>query len=74
MSTIKLKQSDIEKIVTNIIKENVVAELPMEVEKDYTNPAPGKTELKLGMTDNGGYILYKTDPSGVYTVVQKFEK
>ena len=74
MSTIKLKQSDIEKIVTDIVTENVVADLPMYVEQDYTNPAPGKTELKLGMTDNGGYILYRTDPSGVDVVVKKFEK
>jgi hypothetical protein len=74
MSTIKLKQSDIEKIVTNIVTENVIEDLPIEVEKDYTNPAPGKSELKLGMTDNGGYVLYKTDPSGIDIVVQKFEK
>jgi len=74
MSTIKLKQSDIEKIVTNIVTENVIEDLPIEVEKDYTNPAPGKSELKLGMTDNGGYVLYKTDSSGIDIVVQKFEK
>jgi hypothetical protein len=74
MSTIKLKQSDIEKIVTNIVKENVVDELPMDVELDYTEPAPGKSELKLGLTDDGGYVLYKTDEGGNDVVVQKFQK
>ncbi len=68
--TIKLKQSDIERIVTKIVTENMNNELD---EIDGMDSGEG-LELKLGLTDNGGYVLYKTNPDGSEEVVKKFDK
>ncbi|MEY4572470.1 MAG: hypothetical protein RLZ10_1709 [Bacteroidota bacterium] len=68
--TIKLKQSDIERIVTKIVTENMNNELD---EIDGMDSGEGM-ELKLGLTDNGGYVLYKTNPDGSEEVVKKFDK
>jgi len=68
--TIKLKQSDIERIVTKIVTENINANLD---EIDGMDSGEGM-ELKLGLTDNGGYVLYKTNPDGSEEVVKKFDK
>ena len=67
---IKLKQSDIERIVTKIVTENMDNELD---EIDGMDSGEGM-ELKLGLTDNGGYVLYKTNPDGSEEVVKKFDK
>lgn len=87
MSVIKIKQSDIEKIVSNIVNEqslgdntnNVnheeieVSEDETENEKEFTQTGEGKIPLKLGLTDDGGYILYKTNSNGQDEVVQSFK-
>ena len=69
MSIIKIKQSDIERIVTKIVTEN----MNNLDEIDSMDSGEGM-ELKLGLTDNGGYVLYKTNPDGSEEVVKKFEK
>jgi len=66
---IKLKQSDIEKMVTNIVMENLESE-PQNVEE----VAQDGVELKLGLTQDGGYVLYKTNPDGSEEVVQQMDK
>jgi hypothetical protein len=66
--TIKLKQSDIEKIVSNIVSENLDINLD-----EVDTPTPDQTELKLGRTETGGYILYKTNEDGSDEIVRKFE-
>jgi hypothetical protein len=68
--TIKIKQSDIERIVTKIVTENINGNLD---EIDGMDSGEGM-ELKLGLTDNGGYVLYKTNPDGSEEVVKKFDK
>jgi hypothetical protein len=68
--TIKIKQSDIERIVTKIVSENLDTNLD---EIDSMDSGEGM-ELKLGLTDNGGYVLYKTNPDGTEEVVKKFDK
>lgn len=67
--TIKIKQSDIERIVTKIVTEN----MNNLDEIDSMDSGEGM-ELKLGLTDNGGYVLYKTNPDGSEEVVKKFDK
>ena len=66
--TIKLKQADIEKIVTNIVNENLDINLD-----EVDTPGSDAMELKLGRTENGGYILYKTNSDGSDEIVRKFE-
>lgn len=87
MSIIKIKQSDIEKIVSNIVNEqslgdnsDSIAHEEVEVSEDemdngneFTQPGEGKTPLKLGLTDGGGYVLYKTNSNGQDEVVQSFK-
>lgn len=75
MAVIKLKQSDIEKIVTNIISEDMMGmeeTNPNPDMDDMTEPAPGKEKLKLGYTQDGRPVLYKTNPNGEDELVQKF--
>lgn len=75
MAVIKLKQSDIEKIVTNIINEDImnVDEMsPVMDQDDLTEPGPGKEELKLAYTEDGSPVLYKTNPNGEDELVKKF--
>jgi hypothetical protein len=67
--TIKIKQSDIERIVTKIVTEN----MDNLDEIDSMDSGDGM-ELNLGLTDNGGYVLYKTNPDGTEEVVKKFDK
>lgn len=67
--TIKIKQSDIERIVTKIVTEN----MDNLDEIDSLDSGEG-IELKLGLTNNGGYVLYKTNPDGSEEVVKKFDK
>lgn len=67
--TIKLKQSDIERIVTNIVTEN----MDNLDEMDMVDSDNGM-ELNLGLTDDGGYVLYKTNPDGTQNIVKKFDK
>ena len=53
---IKLKQSDIENIVSNIIKE-----------QSQENNAPqnkGGVELQLGIADDGTYYVFRTLDNG----------
>lgn len=70
MAVIKLKQSDIEKIAFNVIKENFnLNEQP--ISDDVTEPAPGKEELFLGFTEDGGPVLYKKE-NGQDVLVKKF--
>jgi hypothetical protein len=76
MSVIKLKQSDIEKIVSNIVNEQSLGEISedeMDNGDEFTQPGAGKIPLKLGLTDDGGYVLYKTNSNGQDEVVQKFK-
>jgi hypothetical protein len=87
MSIIKIKQSDIEKIVSNIVNEqslgdnsDSIAHEEVEASEDemdngneFTQPGEGKTPLKLGLTDDGGYVLYKTNSNGQDEVVQSFK-
>jgi len=70
--TIKIKQSDIERIVTKIVTENM-DNLDNLDEIDSMDSGDGM-ELNLGLTDNGGYVLYKTNPDGTEEVVKKFDK
>ena len=67
--TIKIKQSDIERIVTKIVTEN----MDNLDEIDSMDSGDGM-ELNLGLTDNAGYVLYKTNPDGTEEVVKKFDK
>lgn len=70
---IKIKQSDIEKIVTNIIKEDLNEIDPMVIDKDeMTEPGAGKEKLKLGFTKEGNPVLYRTNPSGEDELVKEF--
>lgn len=76
--TIKLKQSDIEKIVSGIVEEQMdplgsLEEIETET-NDVLEPGPGKMELNLGLTPEGGYVLYRTDENGQDVVVRKFDK
>jgi hypothetical protein len=87
MSIIKIKQSDIEKIVSNIVNEqslgenlNSIAHEGTEISEDemdngdeFTQPGEGKIPLKLGLTDDGGYVLYRTNSNGQDEVVQSFK-
>jgi hypothetical protein len=71
MVVIKLKQSDIEKIAFNVIKENSnLNEQP--ISDDITKPGPGKEELKLAYTEDGTPVLYKTNSNGQDELVKKF--
>ena len=67
--TIKIKQSDIERIVTKIVTENM-----NNLDEIDSMDSGEVMELKLGLTDNGGYVLYKTNPDGSEEVVKKFDK
>jgi len=71
---IKLKQSDIEQIVTNIINEDLqVDEIgPMIDQDNMTEPGVGKEKLKLGFTKEGNPVLYKTNPNGEDELVKEF--
>jgi hypothetical protein len=71
---IKLKQSDIEKIVTNIINEDLeIGEVGPVIDKDFmTEPGSGKEKLKLGFTKEGNPVLYKTNPNGEDELVKEF--
>jgi hypothetical protein len=70
--TIKIKQSDIERIVTKIVTENMNANLD---EIDAVDDSPeGAMELKLGLVGTTGYVLYKTNSDGTEEVVKKFDK
>ncbi len=71
---IKLKQSDIEQIVTNIINEDLhVDEVgPMIDQDNMTEPSVGKEKLKLGFTKEGNPVLYKTNPNGEDELVKEF--
>lgn len=87
MSIIKIKQSDIENIVSNIVnkqllgenlnnidyKEVEVSEDEMDNGNEFTQSGEGKIPLKLGLTDDGGYVLYKTNSNGEDEVVQSFK-
>jgi len=84
---VKITQSDIENIVTNIVNEQSEIEQPdsiaheeteisedeMDNESEYTQPGEGKIPLKLGLTDGGGYVLYRTNSNGQDEVVQSFK-
>jgi hypothetical protein len=52
---IKLKQSDIENIVSNIIKEQSEENAPQN---------KGAVELQLGIADDGTYYVYRTLDNG----------
>ena len=70
--TIKIKQSDIERIVTKIVTENMNTNLD---EIDAVDNGPeGAIELKLGLVGTTGYVLYKTNSDGTEEVVKKFDK
>ena len=69
---IKIKQSDIERIVTKIVTENMNTNLD-EIDA-VDNGSEGAIELKLGLVGATGYVLYKTNPDGTEEVVQKFDK
>jgi hypothetical protein len=71
-NTIKLTQEDLKKMVQNIVKEQ--SELDEQSTNDVLKPGPGKMELNLGLTDDGGYVLYRTNENGEDEVVQKFDK
>jgi hypothetical protein len=76
--TIKLKQSDIEKIVSNIVEQHMgdsesLEEIDNQTD-DIMEPGPGKLELHLGLTPEGGYVLYRTNENGQSEVVRKFDK
>lgn len=76
--TIKLKQSDIEKIVSGIVSEQMdplgsLEEIDNQSD-DMMEPGAGKMELNLGLTPDGGYVLYKTNENGENEVVRKFDK
>ena len=67
---IKIKQSDIERIVTKIVTENMDNLGEIDDSMEF-----GKgMELNLGLTPDGGYVLYKTNPDGSEEVVKKFDK
>jgi hypothetical protein len=70
--TIKIKQSDIERIVTKIVTENMNANLD-EIDA-VDDSSEGKIELKLGLVGATGYVLYKTNSDGTEEVVKKFDK
>jgi hypothetical protein len=76
--TIKLKQSDIEKIVSGIVSEQMdplgsLEEIDNESD-DIMEPGPGKVPIHLGLTPEGGYVLYKTNANGEDEVIRKFDK
>ena len=87
MSIIKIKQSDIEKIVSNIVNEHSLGDNPnsiaheeteisedeMDNESEFTQPGEGKIPLNLGLTSDGGYVLYRTNSNGQDEVVQSFK-
>ena len=52
---IKLKQSDIETIVSNIIKEQIQEDAPQN---------KGGVELQLGIADDGKYYVFRTLDNG----------
>jgi len=52
---IKLKQSDIETIVSNIIKEQIQEDAPQN---------KGGVELQLGIADDGTYYVFRTLDNG----------
>lgn len=60
---IKLKQSDVEKIVNDIIKENEEAE--------QTEQMSGATELTLGIDDEGNYYVMKNADSEKPEIIAK---
>ena len=70
-NTIKLTQEDLKKMVQNIVKEQ---QSDIDEQSDILKPGPDKLELHLGLTDDGGYVLYKTNENGEQEVVQKFDK
>lgn len=70
--TIKIKQSDIERIVTRVVTENMNTNLDeIDVVDDNSE---GAIELKLGLVGATGYVLYKTNSDGTEEVVKKFDK
>lgn len=71
-NTIKLTQEDLKKMVQNIVKEQ--SEIDEQSSNELLKPGPDKVELALGLTPDGGYVLYKTNENGEQEVVQKFEK
>jgi len=70
--TIKIKQSDIERIVTKIVTENMNANLD-EID-GVDDSSENGMELKLGLVGTTGYVLYKTNSDGTEEVVKKFDK
>lgn len=70
--TIKIKQSDIERIVTKIVTENMNTNLD-EIDA-VDDSSEGAIELKLGLVGTTGYVLYKTNSDGTEEVVKKFDK
>ena len=70
--TIKIKQSDIERIVTKIVTENMNANLD-EID-GVDGSSENGMELKLGLVGTTGYVLYKTNSDGTEEVVKKFDK
>ena len=74
MGVIKLKQSDIEKVVSNIINEDLGMdeEVVTNDVDNMTEPGPGKEKFKLGYTKEGDPVLYKTNPDGQDELVKKF--
>jgi hypothetical protein len=70
-NTIKLTQDDLKKMVKNIVKEQTELD---EQSSELLKPGPDKVELSLGLTDDGGYVLYKTNENGEQEIVQKFDK
>lgn len=71
-NTIKLTQEDLKKMVQNIVKEQ--SEIDEQSTDELLKPGPDKIEMSLGLTADGGYVLYKTNENGEQEIVQKFEK
>lgn len=61
---IKLKQSDIENIVNEIVDENP----DVSVDNDQSNDSPA---LTLGQDENGNYYVFKNGLSGNPEIVAK---
>ena len=61
---IKLKQSDIENIVNEIVDENP----DVSVDNDQSNDSP---TLTLGQDENGNYYVFKNGLSGNPEIVAK---
>lgn len=77
-NVVKLKQEDIEKIVFNIVNEEI-NETPMgdmdtpPVSNDTDAPHSDE-KLEFGMTPQGEYVFYKKGLDGKDVVVKKFHK